>query len=431
MIISFQPVAVGDPAATAEESAASGIVAIAANGHSLTEGVGFDSNALQAGPLVSAYPLAEWLSWNWWRLRWEPRPQSSPSPDWAFAHRLQSVGAGYLWPNIEIASDGVLVRLRSQASSETGARPFRYLGSERSETVSPADFHAAVWAFIHHVLSCLESSPRDRCSLRQLVTQTEQEMADPERERFRRIEAILGHDPNEGDEADIRRRLSEADVLGEQAVLEVAADGSTLGATELREDLRQFGFDSKPADAIALNAADIPEWGSDPAWRVGVALAQKLRHTEFPNGACISNCRLAELAGTQTRTLEKLDWATNRLSFEWRAEQGSQIALRSKWKTGRRFDLARLIADRLLPDPCPEPEPLAAATRSRTYRQKAQRAFATELLAPVDAVKAFLNGDLSEDHQTEAAEYFDVSPVAIHRLLMNNRLAERADAFEV
>src|SRR5215212_3124138 len=50
-------------------------------------------NRVRSKPLLSAYHLAEWLAWNWWRLRWEPR---SPRPDWAFAHKLATIGGGYV-----------------------------------------------------------------------------------------------------------------------------------------------------------------------------------------------------------------------------------------------------------------------------------------------------------------------------------------------
>lgn len=40
---------------------------------------------------VSAYPLAEWLAANWWRLRWEPGLTSndaSAAHDWKMSHLL-------------------------------------------------------------------------------------------------------------------------------------------------------------------------------------------------------------------------------------------------------------------------------------------------------------------------------------------------------
>ena len=64
-------------------------------------------------------------------------------------------------------------------------------------------------------------------------------------------------------------------------------------------------------------------------------------------------------------------------------------------------------------------ESLLPATRSNTYRQKAQRAFAAEFLAPIRAVEEFLNGDVSEEAQNDAAEYFNVSPITIHWQIVN------------
>ena len=116
------------------------------------------------------------------------------------------------------------------------------------------------------------------------------------------------------------------------------------------------------------------------------------------------------------------------LSFEWEMGDRGQMALRSKWVTGRRFDLARLLAERLLsPDGM---EPLRAVTRSYTYRHKAQRAFAAEFLAPIEAVDAFLGGDYSEDRQSEAAEHFQVSAYTIRSLLVNNNRLGRQGALD-
>ncbi|HEY8289404.1 MAG TPA: hypothetical protein VIG49_09060, partial [Acetobacteraceae bacterium] len=80
---------------TAEERACFAALGIRCNNHWLTEGRDGLVNRIRAEPLLSAYHLAEWLAWNWWRLRWEPR---SSAPDWAFAHRLTTIGHGYVWP---------------------------------------------------------------------------------------------------------------------------------------------------------------------------------------------------------------------------------------------------------------------------------------------------------------------------------------------
>ena len=57
-----------------EEVAALGLLEIRAGDRLLTAGtdVSGDTPVYRPGPYVSGYHLAEWLVWNWWRLRWEP-----------------------------------------------------------------------------------------------------------------------------------------------------------------------------------------------------------------------------------------------------------------------------------------------------------------------------------------------------------------------
>ena len=110
----------------------------------------------------------------------------------------------------------------------------------------------------------------------------------------------------------------------------------------------------------------------------------------------------------------------------------TRMSLRSRWETGRRFDLARLIGDRLL---CNQlhgsAEPLFPATRAPSYRQKMQRAFAAELLSPFAIVDDMLGGDYSDEKQNEVAKYFDVSPMTIQTQLVNHRRIGLDDAPDI
>ena len=94
---------------------------------------------------------------------------------------------------------------------------------------------------------------------------------------------------------------------------------------------------------------------------------------------------------------------------------------RSPRHTSRRFDLARLIGDRLFSESdLTIGEPLTPATRSYSYRQKAQRAFAAELLSPWETVKAMLNNDYSQENQEQIADHFAVSQMTINTLVANH-----------
>ena len=83
--------------------------------------------------------------------------------------------------------------------------------------------------------------------------------------------------------------------------------------------------------------------------------------------------------------------------------------------------MARLIGDRLFcENSFTHAEPLSPATRSYSYRQKAQRAFAAELLSPWDVVRVMLEDDSSPENQEQVGEHFSVSPLTISTLLVNN-----------
>jgi hypothetical protein len=116
----WEPLDAGSP----EERACFAAVGIQAHNRWLTEGRDAVANRLRHRPLLSAYHLAEWLAWNWWRLSWEPRARAA---DWDFAHRLASIGHGYIWPDITIFSDGERTAAIAKPTVERPQTPFRYI----------------------------------------------------------------------------------------------------------------------------------------------------------------------------------------------------------------------------------------------------------------------------------------------------------------
>ena len=122
---------------------------------------------------------------------------------------------------------------------------------------------------------------------------------------------------------------------------------------------------------------------------------------------------------------ETLTRRANGPNISFSLDQGvsaGKVVLRSRWETGRRFDLARLLGDRIVRA---VNGPLFPATRAFTYRQKMQRSFAAELLSPFEAVDQMLAGDYSMENQQDVAEHFQVSELTIRTLLVNHRRLDR------
>uniref|UniRef100_UPI0025901407 hypothetical protein n=1 Tax=Acidiphilium sp. TaxID=527 RepID=UPI0025901407 len=360
--------------------------------------------------------------------RYEPR---SPAPEWWRAHKMTAIGEGYVWPNLTIFSDGVRTALLAEPSIRADARPFRYLGAH--PCVLPSrEFEAAVDAFIPRILARLRDQGVGETNLDAIWRDVLAERADPDQVRRRRLEALLGRDPDEIEDDAVDRLLADAASLGETAVEELAADraggGDALTAAALEHLAESGGTDASPRDVVQLAPGTcLPSGPEVPAWRLGAEAAQALREQERLGEEPISDARLAALAGMNPRALTRV--GTRRaVSFLLERDPAhARVVLRAPRKTGRRFELARLLADRIV---TPAPGRLHAATRAYTYRQKMQRSFAAELLSPFAAVDAMLARDYSAEAQADVAEHFRVSERTILTLLVNHRRVGREELDE-
>ena len=424
---------------SAEERATFGLFSVTANNHLLTEGIEVDKQEWRHGPYVSGYPIADWLAWNWWRLRWEVGQPADENAvrRWNFAHRMSTIGDGYAWPNITIFSDGVHSSLFSTPSRSPETSLFRYIGAP-GQTVPAVSLETAIDGFVEDTLARLGEASVCESHLHGLWNELKMERADSELTRFRRLEAQLGYDPDEAEEAAIRLRLDDAPRLGEEALGEIAAD-ATLGdnalsnmmtAGDFENIARQNGFEANPNDVITLSdSADLPQLGQVEAWRWGEHVAQAIRAQERLDGESVSDTTLAGFAGIVSSAISSQRWHSFKISFALDFDGSTRVSLRSRRKTGKRFDLARLIGDRLLHTQRRAPaEPLLPVTRASSYRQKAQRAFAAEFLSPFAFVEDMLGGDYSEEKQNEVADHFNVSPMTIQTQLLNHGCITRDDA---
>lgn len=413
---------------TPEERAAFGMLSIKANGQSLTEGFDYYLDGFRTGPLVSTYYFAEWLAWNWWRLRWEPRPGAS---DWNMVHQMNTIGEGYVWPNIEIWSDGQRTFLLSRASSKPDARPFRYVGA--TPVIVPSTlFERAVDEFMPRVTGRLREGKIAETNLDRLWKDILEERKDPDLAIRRRLEALMGRDPDAIDDNAIDDLLAGRERLGKDAVDEVAAAMARLGskmrkAEDFEAAAASIGFNAAPRSALTLQSRDqLPRPTEVPAWKLGVVAAALVREQECLKDGKLSDHKLVDMAGAKASLLSTEPQGMSELSFALDDPNGinSSIVLSQRYKVGRRFALARIVGDQLIN--CSGA--LHPVTPVYTYRQKAQRSFAAELLAPFDAVEDFMRGDYSEDRQQDAAEYFDVSTWVINSLLKNHGKIERDES---
>jgi hypothetical protein len=411
-----------------EERACFAAVGILAHSTWLTEGRDAIANRLRHEPLLSAYHLAEWLAWNWWRLRWEPRSRVS---DWEFAHRLSSIGGGYIWPNITIFSDGERTALIAKPTIDQPQTPFRYI-ADAAAIIPATEFESELDRFIEMVIERLDSEGVEDTNLHTIWNSLSNERRTPEEAKKKKLEALLGRDPETADPQTMSQLLGDISVLSKSAIEEIAAEvgqgGVVLSAKDIHSIANRSGFDGSPRDVVKLDApVPLPDRGQVPAWHVGTEMARSLRVQLRLDSDPISDGELAKMGGVQRDVFEKKTVGPN-ISFVLdESFDRNKVVLRSKWKTGRRFELARLIGDRLAGRGVAK---LFPATRAYTYRQKMQRSFAAEFLSPFEAVDNMLTGDYSMENQLDVAEHFEVSPLTIRTLLVNHGRLEREDLNE-
>ena len=408
-----------------EERACFAAIGIFSGNLSLTEADDAFVKRLRSSVHLSAYRLAEWFAWNWWRQRWEP---PTHAPDWAMVHRMTTIGGGYVWPKISIISDGELIKLIARPTEPHPAEPLRYIANIIAE-FRAAEFEGAVSRFIEQVQGKLRVEGVETTNLDNVWSDVCAERSDSETAKRRQLEALLGFDSDEADASLLERRIIEVAELGENAIREMAATSSGRGKVPTARDLRQiaddFGFDARQADAIQLRSdVQLPPTGEVPAWRRGAVAAQELRAQENLDAKSIPNEQLADMLGV---VVSNLNSSSNNFDLSFvidTSENLGRVVLRPKWAVNRRFDIARLLGDRIAGDGV---EPLHPATRTFTYRQRLQRSFAAEFLCPFEAVDDMLEGDYSQEKQEECAEYFQVSSRVVLSHLVNHGLINRDD----
>ncbi|MBS1831017.1 MAG: hypothetical protein JST93_37335 [Acidobacteria bacterium] len=373
------------------------------------------SKSVQTCIRVSAYPLALWLASSWWRLRWEPLRSLTPLP-WRLAHELPSAGFGFLWPLLVFDSDGASIGIHCNSNLDS-REPIRFLEHFRL-TIPVESFVQGVDDFIQTVLARLSTCGVSGTTLETLWHDVLAERREPQLAALRKLEALLGCDPDEAPQDILDRLMSLAGLAGSSAVEEIAPVCSTnLLATldQLECIAATSGVESHPILPLR-----VPVPPSQKPWEVGWELARQVRQHLGVNGDPISDSHLTSLLGLSS-ALPAPDPAFRKapLSLAVRDPESGKLRLffRKNNIHGLRFEAARFLGEHLLGPPGDRWLPV---TDVRTNRQKTQRAFASELLCPIEPLRSILRSDLSQEAIEQVAEFFNVSPWTVTSTLVNH-----------
>ncbi len=382
---------------------------------------------VRTGARLSVLHLARWWAANFWRLRWEPRPQH-PDADWRLAHELGGAGGGFLWPALQFSSDGETVAL-SLHDTLGAAAPIRYLRRVEA-TVSALDFERAGDRLLASLLERLHVRGAPAPELAELWQEVQAERHDAELTTLRRREALLGLDPAERPADALRALARDGAWLGEAALDETLAAVRAAGIERTLSQLadwHQTAASAVEPGAVAAVASawDAEHCGQAEPWQRGAALAAVARRV-LGVGAdeSIASDRLAQWLGPQCLQARGVNGP---LAAGFRVAAAGDarwtFVPRRPHPLSRRFELARLMAEMVL---APAADTALPITAGATVRQKIQRAFAQEFLCPVAALQRALPLPYpSDDDIEDVAARYAVSERTVRSALVNHRLVGR------
>jgi hypothetical protein len=385
------------------------------------------SKSVRDSVLVSAYPLAMWLASSWWRLNWEPLPAHGTRPvvDWRMAHELGAANHGFVWPQVIFASDSEVVQTWSVASNPNRQQSVRYLnGLDKPVSVALIDFQRGIDNFITGVLDRLDAMNCKNTDLFHLWQIIQEDRADPDSEKYRRLEAVMGYDPDGCSQELMAKALKLGDSIGDSAFSELAPvygnPASQSPLTAIEEIGAASGLIGKPTELRSSKSSP----SSGFPWQRAVAAAGEVRQAIGNENGIIDNNNLFDLLGLCVSDVEQWSPAKrNEVSIGVPETQGKYKFLpRKKHPVARRFEFARFLGDLVLAERMSGQ--WLTSTDLATSRQKYQKAFAAEFLCPISALQEFLDDDYSESSIEDASQHFQVSLMTVNSLLANNGLIQ-------
>lgn len=375
---------------------------------------------------LSAYDFAMWLTYNWWRLLWEPERPDLLS--WKMSHMLGAVGNGYLWPDLRFSSDGAAITVTSNQTSRGKSEPIRYLNSF-VETVSVKDFKDGIHAFIEGVIARLVNEGIKDTELSRLWQEVREESQNRNKKHFRKLESIMGFDPGEAPDALMEKLERDENSYGSSAVEEMVAlerDRSSEATSILWYETKRHAEQITISDTTILRdqifeAIDTNE----VTWRQAEVAANIVRKKWALTGP-VKTKHFCDLLGISEEFVQNPLSVRSSISAGFRNGNinGVSVFLHSSYPANRRFAIARLIGDHLRTSD--KTEKLLPVTEVKTMRQAFQRAFAQEFLCPYGDLNEFLGKEKPTDEMIDnAASHFGVSSRAIVVTLVNKNRLDR------
>lgn len=398
------------------------------------------------------YPFAEWIAYNWWFLQAGTRPSSFLGQDGVLSasasrslpailrdrHSIRSSGDGFAWPDLLIVPDNDETRLVWGSGDEYSSRsPVKFLTRGdfrlRSEQV-----RTELELLVTETLTRLAEQGITGTVLEKEWAAIQQ--ADEEEIEYCRAAARLGLDPYSDaesyEQAIIRAaRTLEGQILEdflnavnpdriEKSLTWVSLLYSAIESGQLRtasSDLSATSLpDAEVVHELRETALRRSQNMSVPPWGVGYEQARLIRQQI---GSDITK-RIAVDRYVSTVSRKSPDVSLQALGVSGNDSRPVLIVGQARPAASTRFTLSRALWHYIWDD-----SPLFVVTSAHTHRQRIERAFAAELLAPAEGIAQLLESPpeaVSEEEVEQIAHRYGVSSMVIEHQLRNHLIAQAA-----
>ena len=397
-----------------------------------------DSRSVRRSIYVPLYPLAEWIAYNWWFLKAHSRPASLGRELWSSGsskprqtglsrvvehHNFRAAGDGFLWPNLTIVPEGRYARLVwNPDASATPERPIKYIRRGEAWTES-APLELSLARFVDDVTTRLTEQGITETALQK--EWGELRRTDVEEAAFCIAAARLGLDPY-SDALEIQGSIEQAAAVLPESLVDdffdaVTPQKLTLGiewVTSSAHTIRDQAPDGTSSAELRAAVGQPDQAPRARPWDLGYQQAGRVRGL-LGLGAQ-ERFEVSELLSVVAS--DSQDIGLQALGGTSQGNSNVLVLGRPMIPQTRRFAEARALWHFLFAQ-----RPGAfLLTPAHTDRQRVERAFAAELLAPAAGILDRL--DLGElgfalDDVEAIAAHFEVSSMVVLHQIDNQILA--------
>jgi hypothetical protein len=379
--------------------------------------------------IVPVYPLAEWLASHWWNLLYESVTSGrTDDADYAHRHNLRYGRSGYALPDVQFTPSGESVSVQWTA---------KRLAHYETEFLEDGQAWVKRSAFEHELTQVLDMVTHrlDQRGVKNTPLQedwTYIRTSGKEERAFCEVAARLGFHPYSVPDAEEKAILDVANRLPESLYPSFfgAAHASRITdqADRLIEALESLRALNTRADDLVHLKGEVPPYTPRYApWEEGYEYARMLRgilgkeSATFPTTRDVTRAFFLDSKGTQESVKEYNSghlFTTLVVSNE-RGVPG--FAIDKHRDDAKKFAFCRGMFEYLN---AVNGQP-HMVTREQSERQKRNRAFAAEFLAPSSLLTEGVTGSMIDEEDVEdIAEKFGVSSLVIQHQLINHHIVD-------